>query len=60
MADPGEVSTVHFQSNPAVSSDLILMLRYGAAAGSPQRPLKEVTPHYWVLDDEAYPYTGRP
>jgi esterase/lipase superfamily enzyme len=45
----------YFQSSPAVSSDLILVLRYDAAAGSSRRPLKEVAPHYWVLDDEAYP-----
>jgi esterase/lipase superfamily enzyme len=50
----------YFQSSPAVSSDLILALRYGAAAGSPQRPLKEAAPRYWVLDDEEYPLAGRP
>ena len=31
----------YFHSNPAVSSDLILALRYGAKAGSPERPLRE-------------------
>ncbi len=34
----------------------MLTLRYGAEAGSPQRPLKEAAPNYWVLDDEAYPF----
>ena len=46
----------YYHSNPAVSSDLMLTLRYGAEAGSPQRPLKEVAPNYWVLDNEAYPF----
>ena len=46
----------YYHSNPAVSSDIMLALRYGAEAGSPQRPLKEVAPNYWVLDDEAYPF----
>ena len=40
---------------PAVSSDLLLLLRYGALAGSPQRPLTAVFPGYWILDDPAYP-----
>lgn len=46
----------YYHSNPAVSSDIMLILRYGAEAGSPQRPLKEAAPNYWVLDDEAYPF----
>ncbi len=25
-------------------------------AGSPQRPLEEVFPGYWVLDEESYPF----
>jgi esterase/lipase superfamily enzyme len=45
----------YFYRNPAVSSDLLLMLRYGALAGSPQRPLTQSFPGYWVLDDPAYP-----
>ena len=49
----------YYHSNPAVSSDLILALRYGAAAGSAQRPLKAAAPNYWVLDDEHYPYAGK-
>jgi esterase/lipase superfamily enzyme len=50
----------YYHSNPAVSADLILVLRYGAKAGSDQRPLKHLTAKYWVLDIEAYPsVTGR-
>jgi len=45
----------YFYRNPAVSSDLLLMVRYGALAGSPQRPLTQSFPGYWVLDDPAYP-----
>jgi esterase/lipase superfamily enzyme len=46
----------YYHASPAVSSDIILLLRYNADAGSPQRPLKSVAPNYWVLDDERYPY----
>ncbi len=48
----------YFHSSPAVSSDLILALRYGAAPGSPGRPLEQAFPGYWVLDDEKYPLGG--
>ncbi len=51
----GFLGHAYYHSNPAVSSDLILAIR-GYKAGSPQRPLKEVAPNYWVLDDEAYPF----
>lgn len=53
--EAGVLGHSYFHSNPAVSSDVILVLRYHAAAGSPQRPLGEVAPHYWVLDNEQYP-----
>ena len=47
----------YFHSNPAVSSDLILLLRDdrqpGAANG---RPLTKVGPNYWDLDND-YPGT---
>lgn len=45
----------YYHSSPAVSSDLILLVRYGAGAGSDQRPLKEIIAGYWVLDDKEYP-----
>ncbi|MHC4220694.1 MAG: alpha/beta hydrolase, partial [Planctomycetota bacterium] len=53
--ETGLLGHSYFHASPAVSSDLFLLLRYGASAGSPQRPLREVAPHYWVLEDEAYP-----
>ena len=45
----------YYHRIPAVSSDLLLLLRYDARAGSPQRPLKPVFPGYWILDDPDYP-----
>ncbi len=53
--ETGFLGHSYYHSNPAVSSDLILLLRYGAAAGSPQRPLRNIASRYWVLEDEAYP-----
>ncbi len=53
--ETGFLGHAYYHSNPAVSSDLILAVR-GYEAGSPQRPLKEVAPNYWVLDNEAYPF----
>ncbi|MHC4447807.1 MAG: alpha/beta hydrolase [Planctomycetota bacterium] len=51
----GFLGHAYYHSNPAVSSDLILTIR-GYKAGSPERPLREVAPNYWVLDDERYPF----
>jgi esterase/lipase superfamily enzyme len=53
--ETGFLGHSYYHSNPAVSSDLILLLRYGADAGSPQRPLRRAASRYWVLEDEAYP-----
>ncbi len=52
----GSLGHGYYHSSPAVSSDLIMVLRYGFKAGSPERPLKPVFPGYWVLDDEKYPF----
>jgi esterase/lipase superfamily enzyme len=46
----------YYHSSPAVSSDLLLLLRYGFEAGSPERPLREAIPNYWILDDGDYPF----
>jgi esterase/lipase superfamily enzyme len=48
----------YYHSSPAVSSDLLLLLRHGFEAGSPERPLRQAIPHYWILDDETYPFKG--
>jgi hypothetical protein len=47
----------HFHSNPAVSSDLILLVRYGLAPGAENgRPLGVDQKGFWVIDDN---YPGR-
>ena len=48
----------YYHSNPAVSSDLILAVWGDAAVGSPQRPLTEVIPGYWAIDEQDYPFLG--
>jgi esterase/lipase superfamily enzyme len=47
----------YFSSNGAVSSDLITLINTGARAGSPQRPLIQKGPIYWVIED-GYPFIG--
>jgi esterase/lipase superfamily enzyme len=42
-----------FTSNPLVSSDLIQMLRFGKRPGDAERPLRQVGPVTWVVDDPA-------
>ncbi len=44
----------YFRTNPACSSDLILFLRYHAAAGTPERPLAPAEHGFWILE-ESYP-----
>lgn len=39
----------YFYNNPAVSSDIILLLRYSLQAGSPGRPLIYVRPNSWKI-----------
>ena len=46
----------YYLSSPAVSSDMILALRYGVDAGTAQRPLAQAIPGYWVIDDKNYPF----
>jgi esterase/lipase superfamily enzyme len=50
----------YFLSSPATLSDLILLLRYGRSPRDAQeRPLTEVAPNYFILDDD-YPRTAAP
>jgi esterase/lipase superfamily enzyme len=50
----------YFLSNPATCSDVILFLRYGRAPGAANgRPLTEVAPNYYILDDN-YPQKAAP
>jgi esterase/lipase superfamily enzyme len=55
VSDPGDFGHDYFHSNPAVSSDLILLLRYDLAPG-PQngRPLRIERKGFWEVDDN-YP-----
>jgi len=46
----------YYRTSPAVSSDLILLLRDNRAPGAANgRPLTEVAPNYWSIDDK-YPH----
>jgi len=58
VSDSGSFGHDYFHSNPAVSSDIILMMRYGLAPGAENgRPLR-VNPHgFWLVDDT---YPGPP
>ena len=45
----------YFHSNPAVSSDLMMLLRYGASPGIEHgRPLKPAGPNAWIISDDTY------
>ena len=39
----------YFRTNPAVSSDITLLLRYGLKAGDPGRPLQKLGPGFWRI-----------
>jgi esterase/lipase superfamily enzyme len=39
----------YFVSDPAVSSDLIAVVRYGLEPGAPGRPLKEISRPFWKI-----------
>jgi esterase/lipase superfamily enzyme len=43
----------YFLSNPAVSSDLVAMIRYGLKPGDPGRPLVEIKGPFWRLGGAA-------
>ncbi len=48
----------YFRTNPAVSSDLVLMIRYGLKPGEPGRPLKHIGLNFWRVPD-GYPATAK-
>jgi esterase/lipase superfamily enzyme len=55
-ADPNRHS--YFRTNPSVSSDVILVLRYGRDPGAENgRPLEKARLGYWILE-EGYPGGG--
>ena len=39
----------YFRTNPAVSSDLVLLLRYGLKPGEPGRPLEDLGLKFWRI-----------
>ena len=41
----------YFLSNPAVSSDLVALIRYGLKPGDPGRPLVEIKRPYWRITE---------
>ncbi len=45
----GRIGHSYFRDNPAVLSDVVLILRTGALPGSPQRPLENVRSQFWSL-----------
>jgi len=44
----------YFRTNPAVSSDLVLMIRHGLKPGEPGRPLENIGLNFWRVP-EGYP-----
>ena len=59
ISDPGAYGHSYFHSNPAVSSDLIMLLRYGRPAGAEHgRPMRVEQSGFWVIDDKYVPTPG--
>jgi esterase/lipase superfamily enzyme len=55
VSDPGPYGHSYFHANPAVSSDLILLMRYQLPPGAEYgRPLRVHKKGFWVVDDD-YP-----
>lgn len=46
---PGFLGHSYFVSDPAVSADLVALIRYGLAPGEPGRPLEEIQPPFWRI-----------
>jgi esterase/lipase superfamily enzyme len=60
VTKPGSFGHNYFYSNPSVSSDVILVLRYGKAPGAENgRPLGIENNGFWVIDDR-YPKLTAP
>ena len=60
VTKPGSFGHNYFYSNPAVSSDLMLVLRYGKAPGAENgRPLGIKDDGFWTINDD-YPGTLTP
>ena len=48
----------YFRTNPAVSSDLVLLIRYGFKAGETGRPLEHIGLNFWRVP-EGYPANAK-
>jgi len=48
----------YFRTNPAVSSDLVLMIRYGLKPGEAGRPLEHIGLSFWRVP-EGYPANAK-
>jgi esterase/lipase superfamily enzyme len=48
-ATPGFLGHSYFTSDPAVSSDLVALIRYGLKPGEPGRPLEEIRRPFWRI-----------
>jgi esterase/lipase superfamily enzyme len=59
IKDPGPFGHSYFHANPAASSDLILLMRYGQFPG-PERPLNADPKGFWYLTDDYPKYAQRP
>ena len=46
---PGFIGHSYFMSDPAVSSDLVAVVRYGLEPGDPGRPLEEISRPFWKI-----------
>jgi esterase/lipase superfamily enzyme len=58
ISNAGNFGHDYFHSSPAVSSDLILVMRYGLLPGAENgRPLGGSDKGFWTIDDQ-YPRTG--
>jgi len=55
----GKLGHSYFRKNPGVVSDIILTLRTGAAPGSPERPLDNLTANFWTVHRN-YPFARKP
>jgi hypothetical protein len=45
----GGIGHSYFVSDPAVSSDLVSLVRYGLGPGDPGRPLEEIARPFWKI-----------
>lgn len=60
VSDTGDYGHSYFHANPAVSSDLVLLMRYKRLAGAEHgRPLRDDAKGFWFIDDE-YPDPPKP